>query len=238
MLIGIGQPNNTYDLNIGAGTYSYKVSACSDDAYYNGTYREPHDCGPDSNIMTTTLVMGSGSDIIPPSTPTNLKVWAQDNRNFLSWTAPTDNIGVVGYNIYRNGIYLKSVCCVIAEDGILFGSSSPFSYTVAAYDAAGNVSEQSSPVTFTHTFSGINGQSSNFAAFFRNLTIGSTGADVKQLQAVLVNEVNYPVHLLTGYFGSITREAVKKLQEKYGVKPISGYFGEITRRALMALIAN
>lgn len=79
-------------------------------------------------------------------------------------------------------------------------------------------------------------RSSNFATITRNLTIGSTGNDVKQLQALLVNEVNYPANLITGYFGYITRDAVKKLQEKYGVKPISGYFGEITRQVLKVLI--
>ena len=78
----------------------------------------------------------------------------------------------------------------------------------------------------------------NNLVFQRNLSFGSTGNDVKQLQALLVNEVSYPVDLLTGYFGAITQNAVKKLQEKYGVKPVSGYFGEITRRTLKALISD
>ena len=74
--------------------------------------------------------------------------------------------------------------------------------------------------------------------FSRNLTMGSTGSDVKQLQALLVNEVGYSADLITGYFGRITRDAVKRLQEKYGVKPMFGYFGELTRKALQALISN
>ncbi|MBI2669905.1 MAG: peptidoglycan-binding protein [Candidatus Yanofskybacteria bacterium] len=74
--------------------------------------------------------------------------------------------------------------------------------------------------------------------FSRNLAIGSTGNDVKLLQALLVNEVSYSADLITGYFGRITRDAVKRLQAKYGVKPVSGYFGEITRRTLRALLSN
>ena len=74
--------------------------------------------------------------------------------------------------------------------------------------------------------------------FNRSLYFGSTGSDVKQLQALLVNEVGYSADLITGYFGSITQNAVKRLQEKYGVKPVSGYFGEITRKALNALLSN
>ena len=80
--------------------------------------------------------------------------------------------------------------------------------------------------------------STNGLAFLRNLTVGSTGNDVKNLQALLVNEVGYSADLITGYFGSITRDAVKKLQEKYGIKPTYGYFGEITRKALSALISD
>lgn len=78
----------------------------------------------------------------------------------------------------------------------------------------------------------------SFDNFSRNLTIGSTGNDVKQLQAFLVNEVGYPTGLITSYFGHITRDAVKRLQEKYGIRPISGYFGPITREVLNALIAH
>ncbi|MBI2057834.1 MAG: peptidoglycan-binding protein [Candidatus Yanofskybacteria bacterium] len=78
----------------------------------------------------------------------------------------------------------------------------------------------------------------SFDNFSRDLYLGSRGNDVVRLQALLANEVSYPANLLTGYFGNITHEAVKRLQEKYGVKPISGFFGEITRRALRALISN
>ena len=81
---------------------------------------------------------------------------------------------------------------------------------------------------------------SSFASntFTRDLYFGLTGNDVKQLQALLVNEVGYSSDLLTGYFGRITRDAVKRLQGKYGIKPAYGYFGEITRRTLRALISN
>ncbi len=74
--------------------------------------------------------------------------------------------------------------------------------------------------------------------FNRDLYLGFTGSDVKQLQALLVNEVGYSANLITGYFGRITRDAVAKLQEKYRIKPVFGYFGEITRKALNALISG
>ncbi len=136
LLVGDTQQTSFFDLNIGRGTYSYHVNAC-----------DSYGCSPDSNIVTATLTGGGGSDTTPPSTPTNLKAWPDPyNRNFMSWTVSTDNVGVAGYNIYRNGTYLKSVCCTPAEDGFLFSSSTTYSYAVAAYDAAGNESAQSSSV--------------------------------------------------------------------------------------------
>jgi Putative peptidoglycan binding domain len=84
----------------------------------------------------------------------------------------------------------------------------------------------------------ITAPTSSKANFLRNLALGSTGNDVKRLQAFLVNEVTYSTDLITGYFGRITRDAVKKLQEKYDIQPVSGYFGEITRKALNALISH
>ena len=82
------------------------------------------------------------------------------------------------------------------------------------------------------------GSASHLAVFSRNLTIGSVGIDVKRLQALLVSEVNYSTDLVTGYFGRITRDAVRKLQTKYKIEPTSGYFGEITRKALTAAVLN
>ena len=155
--------------------------------------------------------------------------------DLLYWTASTDNVGVVGYNIYANGRYSTSRCCSPNFGGVYQNKLyTGISYTVAAYDMAGNISERSSPVIALST----NSQSSKnngFATIIRNLSLGSTGDDVKILQALLVNEVGYSADLITGYFGRITREAVKKLQEKYNITPALGYFGEITRQRLQAL---
>ena len=81
------------------------------------------------------------------------------------------------------------------------------------------------------------GSNSSFASttFTRDLHFGINGNDVKNLQALLVNEVSYPINLITGYFGSITQNAVKKLQEKYNIVPALGYFGTITRQKLQTL---
>ena len=68
------------------------------------------------------------------------------------------------------------------------------------------------------------------------LKVGSTGAEVKMLQAVLIYEGLLKIKAPTGYFGGLTRSAVVKLQEKYAddiLKPVSlksgtGYVGKLT----------
>ena len=66
------------------------------------------------------------------------------------------------------------------------------------------------------------------ATFERNLTVGSRGADVTALQtAVGINPT-------TGYFGQLTKAAVKAYQTAHSISPVSGYVGPLTRSVLNA----
>ena len=52
----------------------------------------------------------------------------------------------------------------------------------------------------------------------RTLTVGSSGSDVDFLQEFLSKDLLiYPEGRVTGYFGSLTKSAVQKFQEKYGI---------------------
>lgn len=83
------------------------------------------------------------------------------------------------------------------------------------------------------------GSSTALPAFTRNLTVGDTGDDVTNLQTFLKNEGAdvYPEGLVTGYFGSLTKAAVSRYQDKYaaailtplGLTAGTGYFGSGTR---------
>ena len=64
----------------------------------------------------------------------------------ISWTASTDNVAVTGYEIYRNGVKIgTSATASYADSGLVAGTS--YSYTVLAYDAAGNKSAQSTALS-------------------------------------------------------------------------------------------
>lgn len=76
--------------------------------------------------------------------------------------------------------------------------------------------------------------------FNTNLTVGSKGTDVLNLQKVLNMSSDTTVALTgagsagmeTSYFGPATKAAVMKFQTKYGISPVAGYVGSITRAKL------
>ncbi len=68
-------------------------------------------------------------------------------------------------------------------------------------------------------------------SFSRNLTIGSSGADVTCLQSALIGAGFSISAGATGYFGTQTRTAVASWQSSKNIAPAVGYFGSISRAA-------
>ena len=73
--------------------------------------------------------------------------------------------------------------------------------------------------------------------FTKDLTVGSTGAEVSALQQFLVSKgfLTMPAGVAYGYFGSLTKAALAGYQASVGIAPAAGYFGPITRAHLNAL---
>ncbi|MDB5264881.1 MAG: Penicillin-resistant dd-carboxypeptidase-like protein [Parcubacteria group bacterium] len=72
------------------------------------------------------------------------------------------------------------------------------------------------------------------ATFSRDLTIGSTGADVTALQAWLIAKGFSIPAGATGYFGMQTKAALAAYQAANAIAPAVGYFGPITRAKVNA----
>jgi len=88
-------------------------------------------------------------DTTPPSTPTGLTAAAAGSTGAnLSWSASTDNVGVTGYIVRRNGVQVATPATTsFADTGL--SAATTYSYTVAARDAAGNISANSTSVSVT-----------------------------------------------------------------------------------------
>ena len=108
-----------------------------------------------SNV--TVSVNNAAADTTPPSVPGGLAATAASSSQInLSWNASTDNVGVTGYRIYRAGTQVGTASSTSYQDTGLNGGTA-YSYTVAAYDAAGNVSGQSSAASATTQAATSNG---------------------------------------------------------------------------------
>ncbi|MDB5194194.1 MAG: hypothetical protein JWN50_208 [Parcubacteria group bacterium] len=82
----------------------------------------------------------------------------------------------------------------------------------------------------------LQGGSTTTVTFTRDLTVGSSGADVTALQQILVSKgyLTIPAGTAYGYFGSLTKAAVARWQASASISPAAGYFGPISRAALSA----
>ena len=116
---------------------------------YRGTLNAGAVFGGLSNVVSATTPSGSTPDASAPTTPTGLTATAVSSSQInLSWAASTDNVGVTGYRIYRGGNQIAtSATTNYSNTGL--SPSTAYTYTVSAYDAAGNNSLQSASVTTT-----------------------------------------------------------------------------------------
>lgn len=92
----------------------------------------------------------AGGDNEAPSVPTNLASSNVATTSFtLTWTASTDTgSGIAGYDIYRDGA-LDGSSTNTSFNVTGLSASTTYSMTVRAKDAAGNVSDSSSPLNVT-----------------------------------------------------------------------------------------
>jgi chitodextrinase len=105
-----------------------------------------------NNVSSSSVVVNvSNGDTSSPSTPTGLSASAAAyNQVNLAWSASTDNVGVAGYYIVRNGTTMAQT----SGAGTSFtdstvNASTTYAYQVMAHDAAGNSSALSNTASVT-----------------------------------------------------------------------------------------
>jgi chitodextrinase len=101
--------------------------------------------------VTAVFLPTSVGDSVPPTTPPGLKTTSVASTNVsLAWSPSTDNVGVRGYTVYRDGSAIGTTdptTTFYNDQSVAAGATS--TYTVDAFDAAGNHSAPSTglPVT-------------------------------------------------------------------------------------------
>jgi chitodextrinase len=141
--LGSVVPGTTYEVDVlslvtGDGTYTVNADSTSSDG---ATYSSKEGSVPPQLVVTTAA---PAPDTTRPSAPTNLTATpVSGTRVDLNWTAATDNVGVTGYRIFRNGSptpigTVGGATTSYADTTVV--PATAYSYTVTAVDAAGNES--------------------------------------------------------------------------------------------------
>ncbi|WP_461302242.1 M4 family metallopeptidase [Aureisphaera sp.] len=104
---------------------------------------------------------GGSSDTEAPSMPNGLTSSNITNASFdVSWNASTDNVGVTGYEVFLDGASQGNTATTSYSFSGL-SASTTYAVTVAAYDAAGNSSNESSALNVTTLSNGGSGCTTN-----------------------------------------------------------------------------
>jgi chitodextrinase len=145
--LGAVAAGNWYEVDVtslvtGDGPVSFGASSTSS----NGAY---YDSKEGAAGMAPQLVLTLGTpDTTAPSAPTNLTGTAAANQVDLSWTASTDNVGVTGYQVFRDGTQIGTSPTNRYSDTSVQSNTS-YQYTVKAVDAATNPSGPSNTFSVT-----------------------------------------------------------------------------------------
>lgn len=91
----------------------------------------------------TVTIMASGPDTTPPSVPTNLTASnTTQTSTELNWTPSTDNVGVVGYDVYQDNVMITTVVSNSYQVSGLQATTT-YAFYVVARDAENNMSNNS-----------------------------------------------------------------------------------------------
>ena len=138
--INLWQATWTHDFKI--GIYGDRVDQQAEAFFDNVKFAKGA-----NQFATVNPVLSNDTQV--PTTPTNLAASnILSNAISLSFTASTDNLGVAGYDVYQNGVYLKTIT---TTNSVITGlaPATAYSFYVIAKDAAGNASGASNTVSAT-----------------------------------------------------------------------------------------
>ncbi|MGH9875312.1 MAG: DUF7594 domain-containing protein, partial [Pyrinomonadaceae bacterium] len=97
---------------------------------------------------------GDPADLASPTVPANLVAATVSSTQIdLTWSPSTDNVGVTGYNVYRDDNLIRTTASAATPTAPFHDTgltpSTLYTYRVEAFDLAGNTSAPSSPASAT-----------------------------------------------------------------------------------------
>ncbi|HEX9047489.1 MAG TPA: Ig-like domain-containing protein, partial [Verrucomicrobiae bacterium] len=97
------------------------------------------------------LTAARATDTTPPTAPQNVHaVEITQTSASVTWLPSTDNVGVTGYSVYRDGTLLGTSATTNFTDNGPLDKYHSYEYTVNAFDAAANYSAASAAAVFAY----------------------------------------------------------------------------------------
>lgn len=169
-----------------------------------------------NTVQATTDV---SSDTQAPSIPTNLTVGTVTSSSIaLSWTESTDNVAVIGYDVYVDGVLYTTVTSASANITGL-SASTTYNFYVVAKDAANNrtqsqtvqgITSAASTTCGTETFTNIPAASSSYTSnSWTSNSVNWTATDSRTDEsingrAIVVRNGTLSSSKISGGIGSLT----------------------------------
>ena len=123
-------------------------------------------------VVTLLASFNAFADSQSPSTPTNVNAESVDGSSIIvSWNTPFDDVGVDGYNVYRNGSYYSTIYGSTNYIDRNTNSGTAYQYAVVAFDAARNYSTLSATASANSS-----GASTSGAVSGQNVAAGTPAA--------------------------------------------------------------
>ncbi len=198
--------SSTFTCQLDSGS----ATACTSPVTYSGLAAGSHTLTVTGNGATPATANWT-VDISPPSVPAGLTANVVSSTLVdLAWMQSSDNTGVTGYDIYRNGTLLTTTTgtgTTYADSSV--SASKLYSYTVDARDGAGNVSSQSSPPVSVTTPAGPTGptlvQVAGSSTSTVTLPAASTPGDLLVLSAGTFTGASQPISAVSDGKNSWTK---------------------------------
>jgi chitodextrinase len=192
-------------------TTSYTVTGLSPATLYSFSVKAKdanNNVSAASNVVDVTTL----ADTAAPSAPVLSASGTTNTTTNLAWTAATDNVGVVGYEVYQ-GTTLRATVTTLtyAVTGLTAGTS--YAFNVLAKDAAGNTTssnvvnvttttpDTTAPSVVVLSASGTTATTTNLAWTAATDNVGVTGYEVYQ-GATLRATVTTLTYAVTGLTAS------------------------------------
>ncbi|MGO1056552.1 cellulase family glycosylhydrolase [Crossiella sp. CA198] len=206
------------------------------------------------NLDRLDAETGSGEpDVEPPTIPGNLRSTAVSATSVtLAWNAATDNVGVAGYEVQRDGVTAGNP----TETGTTVGGLSPntsYTFSVRAKDAAGNLSGWSASIQVKTSTGGGGGRPADINGQLRVCGVKLCNQYGKpiQLRGMSTHGIQWYSQcvktasldaLATDWGGDVLRIAMYIQEGGYETDPrkftdmVHGYIEEATKRGMYALV--